>query len=374
MLVPAIVGATLSAAIGIAALWSRARVAGLGTVAIGAVACGVWCLASLSEKQPDGPGPYWQGALWVASVSVGCAAALVIARRLYVPRWAPGRRLRMIFVAEPVLIAAQALTQPPLVSGHRAADGTWEFGVAFALHATYCATLLVLSAAHLILRLEQARGRERVYVSGILLLICVGIGAQIGRIEVMSYAAVAALLLAYLAIADARAYERRVSAATRISDHVTGLLSRAAIDFELELAIEDAKQTGRPLALLLLDADSFKQVNDTYGHLVGDAVLRDFAACVLAAVGDRGSVGRFGGDEIVVVLPDTTQVEACGIARRIVKELREHRRAKAQRLAASVGVAVYQGGGARSLLADADTAMYAAKRAGGDRWSLPTNR
>src|SRR5690606_26227626 len=121
--------------------------------------------------------------------------------------------------------------------------------------------------------------------------------------------------------------------------------------------------------LLLVDLDSFKQINDTYGHAMGDASLKEAARRLLESCGDAEMVARIGGDEFAVLLAagtDAAEVEA--LADAIVRMMRQ---AAPQldatlRLGASVGVAHYRGGGSEVLFRKADMALYAAKAAGRD--------
>jgi GGDEF domain-containing protein len=103
---------------------------------------------------------------------------------------------------------------------------------------------------------------------------------------------------------------QQLKAAAR-TDAKTGLLNVTAWQREADAAIAAALRRGEPLALLLADVDHFKNVNDTYGHLTGDEVLRSLAAELTRLVRDSDLVGRFGGEEFVMLLPKTTAEEAC---------------------------------------------------------------
>ncbi|EST38365.1 hypothetical protein N566_07910 [Streptomycetaceae bacterium MP113-05] len=166
-------------------------------------------------------------------------------------------------------------------------------------------------------------------------------------------------------------------------DGLTGVLGRHEWDRRATAAVADARERGLPVALILIDLDSFKSVNDTYGHLAGDAVLRAVAG-VLAGVA-RGIVGRYGGhagDEFLVLLPGATGAEASEVARRTQTAVRALSvPARASRSAtvtidgqtASMGVAAETADAMASradvlsdLLLDADVGLRAAKRGGGD--------
>ena len=130
----------------------------------------------------------------------------------------------------------------------------------------------------------------------------------------------------------------------------------------------------RSLSLLILDLDRFKDVNDTYGHPVGDEVLRAFGAVLLSSARDSDIVARQGGDEFALVLPDTELSGALALANRIrgaVEALKIPGPDGATiRITISAGVATLDRDDPlqiESLIADADAGLYTAKRAGGNR-------
>ncbi|OLF14804.1 putative bifunctional diguanylate cyclase/phosphodiesterase [Actinophytocola xanthii] len=142
-------------------------------------------------------------------------------------------------------------------------------------------------------------------------------------------------------------------------DELTGAASRAHFTDLLRAALD----RGRP-ALLLIDLDDFKEVNDAHGHPVGDQFLVQAAGRIGSAVGSAGVVGRLGGDEFAVLVEDGDQDRAGELAERVLAELA---------IPASIGIALASGDAEESadvLLRDADTAMYTAKRAGGNRFQL----
>lgn len=155
------------------------------------------------------------------------------------------------------------------------------------------------------------------------------------------------------------------------TDPLTGLLNRRRF---LELAQAEqarAQRYGRPVAVLLVDLDHFKRVNDTHGHRMGDAVLRTAADVLTASRRTSDLAARFGGEELVLLLPETDLKGAVGLAERLRLAL-----AGAQtgldgidvRITASIGVAALRPGESLdSLLHRADQALYSAKRAGRDR-------
>jgi len=163
-----------------------------------------------------------------------------------------------------------------------------------------------------------------------------------------------------------------------ITDGLTGLWNYRYFTMTLRQEIERAARFGRPLALLMLDLDHFKAVNDTFGHPRGDAVLIELASRIRAEVRDVDTVARYGGEEIVVVLPETDSDGAAQLAERICQAVRSKPFGEAGltpvHLTVSAGGAVFphHGQSTSVLLARADDAMYDAKRAGRDTWRIST--
>ncbi|MBE1557762.1 GGDEF domain-containing protein [Nonomuraea africana] len=167
----------------------------------------------------------------------------------------------------------------------------------------------------------------------------------------------------------------QLQAAAR-TDPKTGLLNAAAWQREADTEIVRARRTGETLALLIIDIDHFKRVNDSYGHLVGDQVLISVAATLRCQLRDYDVVGRFGGEEFVVLLPRADISEARRVAERL--------RTRIGRMAVpaddalitvtvSAGVAIMSihGDDLIELLAAADLALYRAKELGRDRICVP---
>jgi diguanylate cyclase (GGDEF)-like protein len=155
------------------------------------------------------------------------------------------------------------------------------------------------------------------------------------------------------------------------TDSKTGLLNARAWEQEAAAELTRAGHRGKPLAVALLDLDWFKHVNDTWGHLFGDEVLREIGQCLPGALRDYDLAGRFGGEEFVLLLPGTRAVDAIRIADRVrgriaALPLRAPGGEPVQ-VTASVGVAALEGGSRRELnelMAAADAALYRAKRGG----------
>jgi diguanylate cyclase (GGDEF)-like protein len=159
------------------------------------------------------------------------------------------------------------------------------------------------------------------------------------------------------------------------TDPKTGLLNAGAWQGEAGLAVDRARRRGEPLAVLLADIDHFKIVNDTYGHLTGDDVLRVLAAEMRQQVRESDLVGRFGGEEFVILLSGTTAEEACRVAERIrrgVGVVKVLTKDTIVGVTISIGVAVLRSHGDElcELIDAADMALYRAKHAGRDRVCL----
>jgi diguanylate cyclase (GGDEF)-like protein len=153
-------------------------------------------------------------------------------------------------------------------------------------------------------------------------------------------------------------------------DALTGLPNRALVVDRIDQALSHSKRSGRCTAVLFVDLDRFKQVNDSQGHAAGDALLRTVAEQLVAILRPMDTVARIGGDEFVVLVPDVdSHLHAVDIGNRLVDELchREDEVHAGEPVAASVGIAVSVGGrgSAEILLNEADNAMYRAKSLGG---------
>src|ERR1039458_9319109 len=152
----------------------------------------------------------------------------------------------------------------------------------------------------------------------------------------------------------------------------TGRLNAVAWQREAEQWIRRVRPTGEPAAILLVDIDHFKRVNDTYGHLAGDELLAATASTLGQHVRACDVLGRFGGEEFVAVLPGAGQQEACHIAERLrgrVREVAVPARGTRVTVTVSIGVAALgvDGEDLFELLAAADAALYRAKKSGRDR-------
>ena len=154
------------------------------------------------------------------------------------------------------------------------------------------------------------------------------------------------------------------------TDRLTRVANRPTLLAQLFSEVERAARYGRPLAVAFIDLDHFKAVNDTYGHEVGDSVLRGVADVFRENIRGTDFVGRYGGEEFVLVLPETTLDDAAAVAEKLrLLVLRQRVTAgPSEEIAVSVSIGIAGGQGAHvrvdQLLRDADAAMYSAKSLG----------
>ncbi|RDI95373.1 GGDEF domain-containing protein [Meiothermus sp. QL-1] len=176
--------------------------------------------------------------------------------------------------------------------------------------------------------------------------------------------------LAFLMLLFVLAYLRRYYAQMHQMAHtdaLTGLLNRRGMQEVLELELERARRYGQPLALLLADIDRFKLVNDTYGHSVGDQVLREVAARLQRHLRENDVLARWGGEEFLLLAPGTDLPQAQRLAQRLLEVVRQSPLTGVS-VTLSIGVAAYRPGDTpAALLSRADEAMYRAKGGGRDQ-------
>jgi diguanylate cyclase (GGDEF)-like protein len=171
--------------------------------------------------------------------------------------------------------------------------------------------------------------------------------------------------LAGLAITNADTSAHLLAQAT--SDPLTGLLNHRAFQQRVGNEVQRAQRYERPLALVLLDLDHFKNINDAYGHQAGDAALMQAASLLEAGARAGDVLGRIGGDEFALLLPETIAEGACAIAQRCAAEFRAAPVGVASHLTMSAGVCdLTQAKGSKELLQLADGALYWAKNQGRD--------
>ncbi len=162
--------------------------------------------------------------------------------------------------------------------------------------------------------------------------------------------------------------------ALSLTDELTSLPNRRHFLSELGREIERSRRFGKPLCMLIIDTDNFKRYNDTYGHLAGDRLLKEFGKFIRTSVRTMDIVGRYGGDEFVVVMPETVKATAYHIAERLRCELAQHPlpdevTQPRSRVTVSIGIAEFpsDSGDLQQLIKEADIALYKAKELGRNR-------
>jgi diguanylate cyclase (GGDEF)-like protein/hemerythrin-like metal-binding protein len=159
--------------------------------------------------------------------------------------------------------------------------------------------------------------------------------------------------------------DMRIRAST---DLMTGTWNRARFEDAAMNEIARFERYAHPATLIFTDIDHFKAINDSHGHLVGDQVLREFCDAVQTSIRSLDILGRWGGEEFVILMPNSTLAIGCVLAERIRAALTKRNFSPAAKVTASFGVAEYEPGETfASWLQRADTAMYEAKKNGRDR-------
>ena len=159
-------------------------------------------------------------------------------------------------------------------------------------------------------------------------------------------------------------------------DVLTGIANRGKIREELEREIARAVRHGQSLSMLMIDIDHFKAINDQFGNETGDAVLRAIATTTEAVLRPSDRLGRWGGEEFVIILPETGLEGAKTLAERVLHAVRQSRAIPDYRITVSIGLAAFQqigpeSGWVDSLIRRADEQMYKAKGAGRDQSRAP---
>ncbi|HSB98069.1 MAG TPA: GGDEF domain-containing protein [Spongiibacteraceae bacterium] len=171
------------------------------------------------------------------------------------------------------------------------------------------------------------------------------------------------------ALRNALQYMSAMQTATR--DSLTQVGNRVALEITADREIAMARRTGQPTAILVLDIDHFKSINDTYGHSAGDRVLIDVAQQLRENCREVDSIFRFGGEEFVVLLSQTEEIGATAIAERIrlaVANMNTQYQQQTIQITASIGIAcLSRGEGLPAWFERADRALYLAKKSGRNR-------
>jgi diguanylate cyclase (GGDEF)-like protein len=189
--------------------------------------------------------------------------------------------------------------------------------------------------------------------------------AAMGHEVSWSYVIVVAVLLQFMGLsagvlAGGEERLRAVIAEVAVTDSLTGLPNRRRFHDAYATSLEDAVEQRVPLALMLIDVDHFKEINDEFGHPAGDDKLREVAQGLRGVLRTTDLVARYGGDEFVVVAPHATRESARALAERMRNAARECD------ASVSIGIAIYpeDASDQDALVSAADAALYRAKQAG----------
>ena len=148
-------------------------------------------------------------------------------------------------------------------------------------------------------------------------------------------------------------------------DHLTGLANRYALHERFNEEIETSSQTKQIFSLILLDVDFFKTINDDYGHDVGDEVIKQFASLLMSMVRENDMVGRWGGEEFLILCSQTTKNGAFQLADQLRRQVQSYNFPVNQQITASFGLSEYRHGETiGDTIKRADDALYDAKKNG----------
>ncbi len=153
-----------------------------------------------------------------------------------------------------------------------------------------------------------------------------------------------------------------------ITDSLTQIYNRYKINAEIDLHIAMAKRNHQPFSMLMFDIDHFKRVNDTYGHYVGDVVLKELTKLVENNIREVDAFGRWGGEEFMLLLDNTNKTEALHVANKLLSKVAQTPLSGHYSITISIGVSEYRIAEQKAtLLERVDQALYEAKESGRNR-------
>lgn len=218
-------------------------------------------------------------------------------------------------------------------------------------------TIVQLASGDLSVRMATSPGRDTIDA------VITGINLLAEELDEVYHHLEARVAERTAALAEAQESLRRLA----LSDALTGLANRSLLADRISQAVARAERGALPPAVILLDLDEFKVINDSLGHSVGDAVLIEIADRLRGVVRETDTIGRLGGDEFAIVLPDTPETEALRVARRALLTLQAPVAVAGREIAVSASIGLrfgLRGQDGETLLRDADIAMYRAKAQG----------
>jgi diguanylate cyclase (GGDEF)-like protein len=173
-----------------------------------------------------------------------------------------------------------------------------------------------------------------------------------------------------LTVADITKFEKEKQRLQFLADYdaLTKVYNRRKINKELDSEVARAARYGQHFSIIMIDIDHFKKINDTYGHLAGDVVLMEFAELLQNKIRQTDLLGRYGGEEFILVMPSTSLDGAAEIANRLRQYVASFNFTTVGHITCSMGVAEYeQDENSSTFVKRADDALYAAKRNGRNR-------
>lgn len=285
---------------------------------------------------------------------------------------------RMLTSASAVAISCWCASTTVRVTGLESLSGHWAWPLAFVAAAVSEIVNLVLVAVAIVLRTGTTKAGDIVgsWSDNLLELVtlCLGVVAAVALQSPWPVAVLVVFPPLYILHSSALVAELQALA---LRDRKTGVLNNVGWTYYAEAALTDVDERKHYAALLMIDVDRFKAVNDTYGHLNGDVVLKEIATVISDNVRKNDLVGRYGGEEFVVLLPSCTRRDAVEVGERIrnattdvvvpvVDEVSGP--GLIQGLSISIGLAGYAGAvNLAGLLDQADRALYVAKETGRNR-------
>ncbi|MGH2437898.1 MAG: diguanylate cyclase, partial [bacterium] len=268
--------------------------------------------------------------------------------------WMSAAHLNLVLLMLTVWVAFSGGVQSPFV---------WIYAIAIAVYGILWGARWALATATLCsLGLLVVLGLSRM---GFGVALAGGSSPLMVRVYLVSYIAMFFLVAVVAGVLRRQAGEIFRLAQT---DPLTGIANRRALRQALDREVARATRYGNPCAVLVLEIDRFKSINDRFGHLAGDEALRRVAATLGASCRASDLLARFGGDEFVVVMPYTSLDEGRRVGDRIRRDIEEFTLLRGFHLTLSAGLAVYPEDGetSRDLIEAADHAMYRVKQRGGN--------
>jgi diguanylate cyclase (GGDEF)-like protein len=285
----------------------------------------------------------------------------------------------LLFIAADLIYAY--ITVHSTYLGGDPVDTLWMLGVT-AVCISAASQLRTKPTGNVVKPTESVRGRPSflpyvAVLSSYILLAFVGLRSvgfnPLGGI--LLGALVLTLLVSIRQYVALRDYGRLATRYQRLAsiDGTTGVFSRRHFMEAAEAAFAHAQRLGQPVVAMMIDVDKFKQINDLHGHIAGDQVLTDLARACRENVRREDIVGRYGGDEFIIIVPGITSLRAIHLADQLTRRVTDFHGGDGEPLAynSSVGIAEcppYED--LTALLIHADRAMYAAKQAGGGDWRI----